>query len=165
MGMTYGEDETMTTFLVPLHGVRDPAKLASLVESFRTGRPVPAVVVQGETALTGSHRIAAHEIAWRAWSRQEEGWDDTEEPTLEMVEVSEDDYLAACRLLGISHHDEVEHFDLFAAALYTATEDDAVKAALVNQRGYYEDATDAEFARYAASRGDSPRSTDPDGAA
>lgn len=144
----------MTTFLVPPHEARDRSKIAALIESLRAGRLVPAVAVQGETALTGSHRVAAHERAWRAWSRGEEGWEDAPEPALDTVEVSEDDYLAACRLLGVGHHDEVrfENFDLFAAALHAATGDDDLKAALADQRGDYEDWSDADFARYADSR-------------
>lgn len=140
------------TFLVPPHEARDRSKLAALIESFRAAHSIPAVAVQGEVALTGSHRIAAHESAWRAWSRQEEGWEGAPEPALETVEVSEDDYLAACRLLGIGHHDEVEHFDLFVAAMHAVTGDDDLKMALADQRGDYEDATDVDFSRYAESR-------------
>lgn len=139
----------MTTFLTPLHDVCDRAKFAALVESFRAGRPVSPVVACGDNALTGSHRVAAHEAAWRAWSRQEEGWEDSVEPALDTVEVSEDDYVAACRLLGIDHHGDVEHFDLFAAALHSTTDDDSLRAALADQRGDYEDWTVSDFTRYA----------------
>jgi len=141
----------MTTY-TPLHGIRDRAKFAALVESFRAGRSVPAVAVYGDEALTGSHRVAAHQAAWRAWSRIEEGWEDRPEPILEAVEVAEDDYRAACSLLGIASHGEVEHFDLFAAALHAATLDEDLRAALADQRGDYEGDTAADFARYAASR-------------
>jgi hypothetical protein len=142
----------MTTFLTPLHEACDMAKLAALVESFRSGRPVPAVAAQGDTALTGSHRVAAHEAAWRAWSRGGAGWEDAAEPTLDAVEVSEADYLAACRTLGVETHRDVEHYDLFAAALHAATEDEALRAALADQRGDYEDWTAADFVRYSEAR-------------
>lgn len=139
----------MTATYTPLHEVCDRAKFAALVESFRLGRPVPPVVVQGETALSGSHRVAAHAAAWRAWDRREAGWEDSLEPTLDTVEVSEEDYAAACGLLGIAWHRDVEHFDLFAAALHAATEDEALKAALADQRGDYGDYAADDFARYA----------------
>lgn len=137
---------------VPPHEPRDGAKFAALVESFRTGRPVPPVAVQGDTALTGSHRVAAHRAAYRAWSQGKEGWEDAPEPILETVEASDDEYHAACRLLDVEHWTDVEHLDLFAAALHAAAGDDALKTALADQRGDYEDWTTADFARYAESR-------------
>lgn len=140
------------TFYAPLHPVCDSAKFAALVESFRRGRPVPAVAVQGETALTGSHRTAAHQAAYRSWSRGEESWEGAPEPTLETVEVSDDDYLAACQSLGVEHHDEVRDYDLFAAALYAVTGDEALKEALADQRGDFESYSAADFARYAEAR-------------
>lgn len=134
----------------PLHDVRDSAKFEALVESFRVGRSVPPVAVMDAAALTGSHRVAAHQAAYRAWSRAEAGWEDSAEPELETVEVGDEDYRSACGLLGIRHHDEVEHFDLFAAALHHATGDDALRAALADQRGDYEGCSGDYFAWYAA---------------
>ena len=131
-----------------LHEVTDWVKFAALVESFRLGRPVTPVVVQGVTALTGSHRIAAYEAAWRAWSRGERGWENAPEPILYVIEVSDEDYLAACHLLDVSSHDEIMDFDLFTAALYTVTEDGDLKEALADQRGDYENWTKIDFDRY-----------------
>lgn len=65
--------------LIPYHEPRDPAKLAALAESMgRDGWVGPPVVVDGEQALTGSHRIAA----WRSLGRP-----DSEIPTIELSEV------------------------------------------------------------------------------
>lgn len=134
---------------IPLHGIRDTTKFESLVESFRIGSPVPPVAVMGESALSGSHRIAAHQAAFRSWSRGEEGWEGAAEPKLDTIEVGEEDYLSACRVLGIDHHGSVEHFDLFASALLRVTSDSRLKECLADQCGDYEGCSDGYFAWYA----------------
>jgi hypothetical protein len=135
--------------ITPPHEVRDSEKLASIVESFRLGRPVPPVACQGPTALTGSHRIAAYEAAYESWDAGEEGWEDSPEPALETVEVSDEDYIAACKLIGHDPYEDIKEFSLFAAALHEATEDGNLKSALADQMTDYEDFTAADFARYA----------------
>lgn len=65
--------------LVPYHEVRDPNKVQALAESMeRNGWTGPPIVVDGEQALTGVHRIAA----WRSLGRP-----DYEIPTIELSEV------------------------------------------------------------------------------
>lgn len=126
----------MTTTYNPPHDVEDWDKVRSLVEAFRRGDRITPIAVMGENALTGSHRIAAHDIAWRGWDRR--GWDRDEwegpEPVLDTVEVSEADYVAACNKLGVDHWQETPHWADWIAALYDVTEDDDLKAAIEDQR-------------------------------
>lgn len=129
------------------HGVTDNAKLASLIESFRRGCPVPPVACQGYTGLTGSHRIAAYNAASKLYGEQAPGWEESPEPELETVQVSDEDYLAACRLLDVDRHGR--DCNLFAAALYSVTDDPALRAALADQMGEYEGETIDTLARYA----------------
>jgi hypothetical protein len=49
----------------PPHSPTDAAKLATMVEQIVFGHDLPPIVVSGETALTGSHRIAAYMRAER----------------------------------------------------------------------------------------------------
>jgi hypothetical protein len=140
------EDGTMGVSYNPPHAVLDKQKLAEIIESFRLGKPIPAVVGQGYAALTGSHRIAAHDAATKLYNDRATGWEDSPEPTLDMIEVADADYQAACRILDVeSHHD----LNLFAAALYCITDDEQLKAALADQRGDYEDETVDTLPRYA----------------
>lgn len=132
----------------PLHEVQDAAKVESLVEAFRTGQHVPAIAVAGDTALTGTHRIAAFAEAWDRWNRGDDGWD-IEEPTLDTVEVSDEDYRNACELIGLEHHTDTRDYNLFIAALHAVTEDDALKAAIADQCYDYEGLSKTELARYA----------------
>ena len=48
----------------PPHGARDAARLEALVAALLSGVEITPIVVDGDTALTGSHRIAAQRAAW-----------------------------------------------------------------------------------------------------
>lgn len=124
------------------HPVCDKAKFDAIVEAFRLGLPIPPVAAMGETALTGSHRIAAQEFAARQWNAQADGWENSPEPILEAVEVSDEDYLAACELIGVEHHlDDPADLSRWVAALWCVTEDAELKACLADQRNEYADDT------------------------
>ena len=45
--------------LTPPHGVTEPDKFRRLVAAFRRGESVTPIIVVGDTAVTGSHRLAA----------------------------------------------------------------------------------------------------------
>ncbi|MDE0661854.1 MAG: ParB N-terminal domain-containing protein [Gammaproteobacteria bacterium] len=45
--------------LTPPHGVTEPDKFRRLVDAFRRGESVTPIIVVGDTAVTGSHRLAA----------------------------------------------------------------------------------------------------------
>ena len=49
----------------PPHEPRDRAKLAAMVETIIAGDDLPAILVNGETAITGGHPIAAYQMAER----------------------------------------------------------------------------------------------------
>lgn len=103
------------------HGVRDKAKLADMIETLENGGSLPPVVVCGETAYTGSHRLAA----WAACDIDAEA-----------VGIDDADYVAAMEMLGLDPmYDECRDFNEFCEALYQVVTDEAVKAALEDQRG------------------------------
>lgn len=103
------------------HEVRDRAKLAAMIEVLKTGGSLPPVVVCGETAYTGSHRLAA----WAACDMDAEA-----------VEIEDDDYVAAMKLLGLDPmYDDCRNLNELCEALYQVVTDEAVKAALEDQRG------------------------------
>ena len=102
------------------HRATDESKLAALVAAYSAGETVPPVIVEpnGYQAITGSHRIAAAEIA------------DVEVP---MIILTEADYTAACEYLGIdSLGDAVDHEEQ-CRAIYQTTDRAEVKAALQDQ--------------------------------
>lgn len=67
---------------------------------------------------------------------------------LDLVEVGEADYLAACNLLGHEPHEPISDYNRFAAALYHASSSDELRAALEDQRTDHETWDAADFARY-----------------
>ncbi len=102
------------------HRATDDSKLAALVAAYSTGETVPPVIVEpnGFVAITGSHRIAAAEIA------------DVDVPMLILTDA---DYTAACDYLGIdSLGDAVDHEEQ-CRAIYHTTDRAEVKAALQDQ--------------------------------
>jgi len=79
------------------HRATDESKLAALVAAYSTGETVPPVIVapNGYEAITGSHRIAAAEIAG---------------VYVPAIVLTEAEYTAACEYLGIySLADATDH--------------------------------------------------------
>lgn len=105
----------------PPHKATDRNKLAALVRAFRRGDEVQPIVYNGESAITGSHRIAAARIA---------------RVDVPAVECAELDYRRAAYVADVETHGE--DFNLFCSALAAVTEDAAVRAAL-------EDQTDGDY--------------------
>lgn len=57
----------------PYHEVRDLMKLTALVESMaKDGWVGGPIVIQGEQAITGSHRLAAAALVMDRWERDED---------------------------------------------------------------------------------------------
>lgn len=113
----------------PPHKATDRNKLAALVRAFRRGDEVQPIVYNGESAITGSHRIAAARIA---------------RVDVPAVECTELDYRRAAYVAGVDHSEDC---NLFCSALAAVTEDAAVRAALEDQTdGDYIDAERVEDA-------------------
>lgn len=109
----------MTTYYNPPHEIRDPEKLQSMIDTLRNGGTLPPVVVCGDQALTGSHRIAA----WEACQMQ-----------ADVVELSNEEYIAAVTAMGLNwEEDTVNDYNEFCEALYAITSDPDVKAAVADQ--------------------------------
>jgi hypothetical protein len=107
----------------PPHETMDQEKLQKMIKHLESGGELPPVVVAGEYAFTGSHRL-------RAWEACEE------EPNT--IEISNQDYRAAMDLLDLDwRYDEPNELNEFCAALYSVTDNDAMKKALEDQRGGY----------------------------
>lgn len=115
------------------HEARDNDKVNALVEAFRTGQEITPIVVQGETAFTGSHRIAAHLKARQLWNDGAAGWEDASEPELQAVEIDDETWERACEMRDVEHLDELGDYNELCQALYDATEDDDIKSALEDQ--------------------------------
>jgi len=103
------------------HETRDSEKLESMIATLRAGKQLPPVVVIGDVAITGSHRLAA----WAALDM---------EPNV--VELSEGDYIAAMDAhFGPDWQDyEIGDYNAFCTTLYEITQDSDVRAALQDQR-------------------------------
>lgn len=109
------------TYYNPPHAVMDETKLQSMIATLNSGGTLPPVIVLGEYAFTGSHRLAA----WDRCDMQPE-----------VVEVSETDYIAAMEYAGLDPMcDEIYDHNEFCDALFAVTDDTAVKAAIYDQRG------------------------------
>ena len=106
----------MTDYQAP-HEADNKEKLNSMIKSLENGNELPAIIVIGEIALNGSHRLSA-------WSAMEI------EPSV--VEISSDDYTATCESLfgDVVTIDEIYDFDEFCNTLYVITDDQDVKNAL-----------------------------------
>lgn len=118
----------------PPHEARDEKKLAGLIEAIRLGETLPPIVVNGVTALTGSHRIEAYRQArLLADDEPTDAWDNAN-LDLATVEVSDEQYMAARDALGFADGEEIGDCNAFCAALYDVCDDTAVRAALADQR-------------------------------
>ena len=81
----------------------DEACLAQMIEHLRGGHSLPPIIVCGEIAFSGSHRLEA----WHS--------EDIEPPT---VEISDSDYCDAMRTLGLDPvYDQLNNYDDFCDAL------------------------------------------------
>lgn len=80
-------------FFNPPHEAEDQKKVEALVEAFRCGKEVTPVVVYGDDAYTGSHRIAAHAIAVENW--ESGNWDFETYTDLPVVEIDDEEFAAA----------------------------------------------------------------------
>jgi ParB-like chromosome segregation protein Spo0J len=117
----------------PLHAPVDKTKLASIIEAIRTNQAISPIVVSGEQAITGSHRIRAFEIAFEKYSNQEAGWEDTGEPSIPVVEIDDETLLAACNAVGADDFSEVVHYDDLYVEIERLTTDEELKAAVADQ--------------------------------
>lgn len=107
-----------TTYQAP-HEVRDAVKLAAMVDALRRGESLPPVVVEpnGVRAITGSHRLAA----WAALGMEPDA-----------LELTDDQYRAACEYYGVEYLDELDMEDA-CRAVYETCGDEAIRAALADQ--------------------------------
>ena len=105
----------------PRHDVTDSKKLQRLIDALERGERLPPVVVQGEIALTGVHRLAAYKALNMA---------------PDVVEVSDDEYRAALIELGLDEDatvDEIWDLDLFLETLHSLTKNERLQKALEGQ--------------------------------
>lgn len=84
----------------PLHRIEKDETVDSMVETLRRGGQLPSIVVIGEQALTGAHRIMAVEIAREKWEGYADGWGDAPEPKLEAIEITDEEYAEAHDMAG-----------------------------------------------------------------
>jgi hypothetical protein len=124
----------MTNYNEP-HAVRDETKLAALIEAYRTNQDISPIVVTGDTAITGSHRIAACRTAKQLWESEAAGWENSNEPVLRAVEISQDAWDKACKVHDVEDGDlwSIGDYNDLCQAIYAATDDGEVKAALEDQ--------------------------------
>jgi len=87
----------------PPHEVRDQGKLNSMIEALKNGAELPPVIVCGEVAFSGSHRLAAY---------------DSLEMSPSVIEIDDDDIKAGMEHIGLDPmYDEIDRFDDFEQAL------------------------------------------------
>jgi len=122
----------MTMYNAP-HESRDEEKVASLVEAMRTGQSIPPIVVNGDTAICGSHRIEAAVRADRLREGMADGWEDTPEIDLPTVEVEDSVIYAAYDKMHITGLDEIGDWNEFCSVVRDICDDDEVKTALSDQ--------------------------------
>ena len=84
----------------PYHEVREPAKVRAMVRSLEAGEELPPIIVMGDKALSGVHRLAAWKIA---------------EETPDVIEIDDADYVAAMESKGYEPGDHIDPEDLFKA--------------------------------------------------
>lgn len=108
----------------PPHGVRDINKLNGMIEHLRNGGSLPPVIVDGEQAITGSHRLAAVDKAHRLWTLMREGWESSPEPRIEAIDID----------VTIDWDEFDGDYNALCETLYNATNSDAVRSALEDQR-------------------------------
>ena len=83
----------------PPHEVRDQNKLDAMVEILKNGGELPPVLVCGDRAYSGSHRLAA----WEMMGME-----------ADVVEMSDDEYCEVMTALDLDPmYDEAEDFEEF----------------------------------------------------
>lgn len=103
------------------HEVSGEAKLAAIVSALEAGQTIPPIaVLTNGYAVSGSHRIAACEIA---------GVD------CPAVVVSDEDATAAAEYMGLDSVLDCSDFNEICHAIYAVTEDADLRKALEDQRG------------------------------
>lgn len=122
-------------FFQPPHEPTDAAKLDAMVETIRTGGTLPPVVRIGAIALTGSHRIAAYEKAYKLSNAIADGWENVIVGEIPSVEISDAELRTALASIDCEYPDETDHNTL-CEAIYRTTTDDDVRNAIADQRGY-----------------------------
>lgn len=107
----------MTYYETP-HEITDRSKAAGMIKTLRSGNTVPPIVVIGNQAITGSHRVYAANKT---------------EIEIETVEVSDIDYLRACYVIDHDTHHDYPDINNFCAALFAVTDEQELKDALKDQ--------------------------------
>lgn len=106
-------------FFNPPHAVQNLQKLKKMREAIKDGDELPPIVVCGEKALTGTHRIAAY-----YWYRKE----------VPYIEIEEILYIEAVKAMGLDPiYDEVRDYSKLAEKIHELTDDGEIKAALADQ--------------------------------
>ena len=83
----------------PPHEVRERNKLAGMIRALRRGESLPPVLVCGDRAYSGSHRLAAWEITGME---------------ADVVEMSDEEYCEVMTALDLDPmYDEAEDFEEF----------------------------------------------------
>lgn len=116
----------------PPHKAHDDAKLASMMAMLRQGIDLPPIVVNGETALSGSHRIAAYQAAQKRRESLDLAWEDVPD-RIPAVELSDADCQAAADYLGVEYLTDARDCNEVARAIHVTTTDPAVRAAIADQ--------------------------------
>ena len=100
ISMHFGEAEMR--YQAP-HEVRDQDKLESMIKTLEAGQQLPPIIVCGEIAYSGSHRLAA----WEALDMEPE-----------VIEIDDEDVAAGMTEMGLEPgYDEIDRFDEFEIAL------------------------------------------------
>ena len=94
---------------------------------------IPAVVAYGDSAICGSHRIAAYNDAIEYWENDEDGWQSVEKPELEVIYISDAEFEAASKLGEVDSLFDHPDYNDICAWVFEVTTDTDVKAALADQ--------------------------------
>jgi len=104
-----------------------------MMDVLRRGLHLPPIVVSGDQAFCGSHRIAAYEQASRLRDRLDEAWELVPQ-SIPALTLSDEDYESACEYLGVEYLTEVRDCNEVAQAIYETTTDAAIRSAMEDQR-------------------------------
>ena len=100
--------------LRPPHEPRDKKKVKDMVEILRQGGELTQIVYNGSQALSGSHRLEALYQAKRLWDQEADGWDDSPEPSIGLVNMPDRVYNKTMEELNMDPiYDSITDFDTF----------------------------------------------------